>query len=558
MTKQRTMTVLFVFMTMMVVVILMNRLLFYPQGDTAQIRYFSDPTAMLVLPQAIARFVAGEEVIDAPARVYLGNNLHVWWFELPLHEWNPSQAERYLIIHNPFVANLVVYVPQQNGSYLPLLGGWKNANADDSEFFLKPTFWLDSSVDWTRPAYIRIRSPYSHHYEFELLSRSEFNHYSNHTTQIASIFLGVLLFLIMFQLMAYWRLRQPAFLVYTLFLITVIIYQMILLGLNKVMFGGLLSGLSGMGVQAAFVMIIFSILFTLSFFKPVLQKPGHRYLALILVLLALPGIGFLAIHCPMRANWYAYHYALVVGLSVFVLAFFMLKKGHQHAYNFLIGWSLLFISAIISALRMRGYISNNPLSSNITWIAVATQSIVFNLALFDRFQNLHAVAEQDELTRVGNRYAGTNYLTESFLNYRMGSLSPAVIFFDLDRFKQVNDSYGHAVGDEVLIRVVAAVQANVRETDRIFRWGGDEFVLVCHGLSQLHAEEVCRTIDAAVRKLQFRANGQKFGTFISMGMAWFEPEDDSFTEALKRADRHLYKEKKHNRNLYAVATETSP
>lgn len=552
---QRTMTVLFVFITMIVVVLLISRLMFYRPHDTAHIRYFSDPTAMLVLPQAIARFVAAEDVVETTPQVYLGNNLDVWWIELPFQDWNPSQADRYLIIHNPFVANLVVYVPQQNGSYLPLLGGWKNVAADDSEFFLKPTFWLDSSVDWTRPAYIRIRSPYSHHYEFELLSRSEFNHYSNHTIQIASIFLGVLLFLILFQLMAYLRLRQPVFLIYTLFLITVIIYQMILLGLTKVMFGGLLSGLSGMGVQAAFVMIIFSILFTLFFFKPVLQKPGYRYLALILVLLALPGISFLAIHCPMRANLYAYNYALVVGLSVYVLAFYMLKKGHQHAYNFLIGWSLLFISAIISALRMRGYISNNPLSSNITWIAVATQSIVFNLALFDRFQNLNAVVEQDELTGAGNRYAGTNYLTESFLNYRMGMITPAIIFFDLDRFKSVNDSYGHAMGDEVLIRVVATVQAHVRDTDRIFRWGGDEFVLVCHGLSQLHAEEVCRTIDAAVRKLQFQADGKRFRTYISMGMAWFEPEDDSFTEALKRADNNLYEAKKRNRYLYAVTAE---
>ncbi|NLB80234.1 MAG: GGDEF domain-containing protein, partial [Clostridiaceae bacterium] len=82
----------------------------------------------------------------------------------------------------------------------------------------------------------------------------------------------------------------------------------------------------------------------------------------------------------------------------------------------------------------------------------------------------------DALTKAGSRRYGTKFLEKVFSDFQTGGSSPAIIMFDIDLFKQINDSYGHYTGDEVLKQVVGTMRRTIREEDKLFRWGGDEFV----------------------------------------------------------------------------------
>lgn len=122
----------------------------------------------------------------------------------------------------------------------------------------------------------------------------------------------------------------------------------------------------------------------------------------------------------------------------------------------------------------------------------------------------------------------------------------AVIFFDLNHFKQLNDRFGHAYGDDVLNRVGKVVAAAVRSTDLTARWGGDEFIVVCPGLGRTGAERV-------VREIQWRAareiHAPQFG--IAAGMCCLSdlPEEERTADMLiALADREMYRYKTASRS----------
>ena len=155
---------------------------------------------------------------------------------------------------------------------------------------------------------------------------------------------------------------------------------------------------------------------------------------------------------------------------------------------------------------------------------------------------------RDPLTGAFSRRAGERTLDRAFHSFKKGAVSPAIALFDIDRFKEVNDSFGHDAGDKVLKEVVRTVRRTVRTTDRLFRWGGDEFLLVAEGLKPDNAIGVGEVIAKTVTENAASAGGQSVSVTISIGIAYFRDGDRGFENALKRADKALYRAKSGGRN----------
>ncbi|MBE4253877.1 GGDEF domain-containing protein [Vibrio parahaemolyticus] len=159
-------------------------------------------------------------------------------------------------------------------------------------------------------------------------------------------------------------------------------------------------------------------------------------------------------------------------------------------------------------------------------------------------KRLQTISEMDSLTRLNNR-SKLNRLLESEFNRAQRYLTPFVVLIvDIDRFKSVNDTYGHLVGDSVLIEVANILRYNVRQTDFVGRWGGEEFMIICPH-SELDegvvvAEKLCEAVNtfefAEVRELS-----------ISIGVAVYENGCD-IKSILEFADRNLYRAKSLGRN----------
>lgn len=132
------------------------------------------------------------------------------------------------------------------------------------------------------------------------------------------------------------------------------------------------------------------------------------------------------------------------------------------------------------------------------------------------------------------------------LRRRPGDLS--VQMLDLDFFKRVNDTHGHAAGDEVLRRVAAAVQDTVRGSDLFGRWGGEEFIVLLPDTTLAQALEAAERIRLAVHRLEFRGEeGAVFNITVSIGVAEYDGDESADTLA-QRADKALYAAKRAGRN----------
>lgn len=174
------------------------------------------------------------------------------------------------------------------------------------------------------------------------------------------------------------------------------------------------------------------------------------------------------------------------------------------------------------------------------------------------------LAQHDALTGLPNRrrldQIGRQMLSLAHAEQRR----LAVLYLDLDGFKRVNDEYGHAVGDELLMAVTRRLSARLRPGDAIYRQGGDEFVVLMDGLETIdEAERLAARLIESCRS-PVRVSGRELAATVSVGISVFPDDAPDFDGLIQRADRAMYVAKKSGRNCYkraggvAVALEDGP
>ncbi len=169
--------------------------------------------------------------------------------------------------------------------------------------------------------------------------------------------------------------------------------------------------------------------------------------------------------------------------------------------------------------------------------------LVKNVFLLEETRRL---ANSDALTGLQNRRRATERLEAEVARARRYGVPLSLALCDIDHFKQVNDRYGHNMGDEVLVRVAGALQEALRQVDLVGRWGGEEFLVLLPDTDPEGARIVGERLRTAVEALPPFLDGPATVT-CSIGVATFQSED-SGTVFVDRADQALYKAKKSGRN----------
>jgi diguanylate cyclase (GGDEF)-like protein len=158
------------------------------------------------------------------------------------------------------------------------------------------------------------------------------------------------------------------------------------------------------------------------------------------------------------------------------------------------------------------------------------------------------LSQTDELTGLLNMRAFNIILEKEIARVTRYSHPVTVIMADVDGLKEVNDNFGHAAGSKLVKTVAHSINASIRTSDVLARYGGDEFVILLTHTSSENARTVAERIRSAIANTSFDMKGNRIATTVSIGVASFPEDVDDAVEVLDKADIALYKSKQGGRN----------
>ncbi|MBT5660051.1 MAG: GGDEF domain-containing protein, partial [Rhodospirillaceae bacterium] len=222
---------------------------------------------------------------------------------------------------------------------------------------------------------------------------------------------------------------------------------------------------------------------------------------------------------------------------------------------FLIASVAAAISASITTVTVWGLIPYSLLGYRAIDIGVMIEAVLLALALADQFrisqhEKIQAVtlAMIDPLTGVNNRRAFFELVEPLWNTGVRHKHDMSVILLDVDKFKSINDTYGHALGDDALINVSRALKEDARAGDVLARWGGDEFILFLPETTYIDALYVAERIRSNISAHHFDLKEKTISFSASLGVSHTDQSISSLDGLITAADRYLYMAKEQGRN----------
>jgi diguanylate cyclase (GGDEF)-like protein len=252
-------------------------------------------------------------------------------------------------------------------------------------------------------------------------------------------------------------------------------------------------------------------------------------------------------------------------ILVFLIGVVLLRKWKRLIFviGSFLGVVIIFTMAYINPDLVVSYPSTSD-----AWFDITASSIICYAAFYLSFnylinsykferslirgdiKGLLKLSSTDELTKLFNRRYFNQILKDAFQDMKYKRSIAAMIIFDIDFFKKVNDTHGHNIGDEVLASIAATAKKLVRKTDVLARWGGEEFVLFLPETTKKDAAKLCEKIRLGISGITH--SSLNLSITISMGYTEWSPIDTTFS-FIQRADSNLYEAKETGRNR-AVGT----
>ncbi|MBU2704640.1 GGDEF domain-containing protein [Zooshikella marina] len=195
-----------------------------------------------------------------------------------------------------------------------------------------------------------------------------------------------------------------------------------------------------------------------------------------------------------------------------------------------------------------GYRQQRFTEEELTCLEDLLQYVVCPLRNALQYRSAIQAALYDPLTGAGNRIALDNALHRELQVCKREKQPLSLLVLDLDYFKQINDSYGHSAGDYVLKQTVACLHNSLRNVDMVFRYGGEEFIVLLSKTSKKAAAVVAERLRKSIEDMQCQYNNIAIPLTASLGTSTLEAKD-TIQDLFNRADQALYRAKASGRNV---------
>jgi diguanylate cyclase (GGDEF)-like protein len=573
-------------------------------GLASQVSILEDPGGRLSLADVQNR---GNEFRPAPvtgdAAINFGYSSSAWWLRVEL-EPDPAAPRDWLLeVSFPTLDSVEYFGPE--GAYM--------ATGDRLPFARRPlphrnfVFPVRLGETGTGTVWLRVVSEGTLTVPLRLWQAGVFWPDSQASYAVLSVYFGMLLALALYNLLLWFSLRDHNYLTYVLFAASMAVGQLSLNGLGNQFLWPDWPTWGNLAFTVGFAAAgLFGALFTRGFLETRRNLPRLDG--------AVTGLAALFAVCIVVALAAPYRLAAILtsltGVTFAVVAVLAglrcWRAGRPGASTFLLAWTVLLLGVAVVGLRNLNLLPTTFLSFYAMQMGSALEMLLLSFALADRInglrrakdaaqsealatkqqmvgalqrseaslerrvaertteleeanarlreneRQLQALAHTDTLTGLANRLLFDARLEQSMQQARRSQGQTALLLVDLDHFKAINDSYGHAIGDEVLRSAAERFRAAVREVDTVARLGGDEFAIVLAAIgSAADADRMADKIVAGLRE-PMRVLGMPLEVTGSVGVAVFSGGDLSPAELVRRADRAMYAAKEAGRGCFRV------
>lgn len=550
------------------------------------------------------------EVLAAPASAWRHNQRPVfnqgysaasWWLRFEIRHapqqpaWQLLEVAYSLLDH---VDAWVVVAGQVRAHYA--LGDRQpfHARPLDHRNFLLP---LQLAAGEEATVILRVRSTSSVQVPLTLWQERAYFLHDQDLLLGQGLYLGTMVVMALYNLFLLFVLRNRSYLYYVGAVLSTVTFMASLRGLT---FQHLWPQAADWANHAIVVsisgIVVFSALFAIRLLR--LRQHLPYFFRALLVMAGISTV--LALLTPLvsyshliRVNIVIVFFASLCGL---VAGGLRCRQGDATAKIYTLAWSSMLMGAILMALNKFGMIPQNVLTENAVQIGSALEVALLSFALAARFneerrlrfeaqqlaldtqrqanemleqrvqerteeleqanRKLAEISATDQLTGLRNRRHLDTVLREEFARCQRHQRPMAVLLMDIDHFKRFNDDYGHLVGDDCLRRVAGALQIGIRwPSDRLARWGGEEFCMVLPETDVEGARIVAERVRGAVEAMAFEVEGRRVPVTVSIGVAAEVPDGSTeVRQLITLADEALYRSKAAGRNRVTVSGAAEP
>ncbi|MEH6491320.1 sensor domain-containing diguanylate cyclase [Halopseudomonas sp.] len=518
-----------------------------------RIGYYIDDSRELTYTQ-----IRDRSFRETASTASLGTNARVAWYKVIME--NTSGMELALDIQMPHAYHVksVAFYEERNGQ-LVRSETLDLDNLADSHIMYRGVAVYPVSLPADSVTTVYVRSfAYSHQwFALNIFDQEHSRKALVGTNNDVALLVGMMLALVFYNFLLYFATSKLENIFYSFYLVSGLVWIALSYGLVASLFDVYGEQVFMLNISLI-TMPIFLVLFMMAIFETKTRyTTEHRWLqALLLPLFVVLVWGLFDISAALKP---ASTLAVIMMLITLSVTFSLLRKGNPLAKFFLIGHGFFVIFNVMAVLFYKGLIEPTYVASHGVGIGIMLEALMLAFIISHRIKILEDIrASQDELkkqaatdplTRLYNRryfFAEAGYLMEVAKAHQQPL---AILAIDIDRFKQVNDSHGHAVGDQVIITLARTLKAQSRNKDLLARFGGEEFVMLLPETDTEQALACAERVRAAIAAQRIAASPTEQLTLtVSIGVTSVNLTTDSIETALNRADQALYEAKHKGRD----------
>jgi diguanylate cyclase (GGDEF)-like protein len=488
-------------------------------------------------------------VVATPATANVGFSPSAWWVRLTLR--NPGGEPRavYLRQDYPLIDSLDLYEPQADFTWRQHATGDRRPFSSRDVAHRDFLFPLNVPAGGERTFYLRYASQGPIDINLSLLDPSELAATLSREQVAYGIYFGCVLMLLVWSSLVFLAVRDRAFLAYFAYVATFGVYMAVNTGFAFQYFW---PDSPAWANTCLIVLLSIAMVTALEFsitilrardYTPRLERVARGLQIVGLIVIALiPFLPYAMLIRPVTLMIFA------AVLFMIALGIVSLMAGSRPARFYVIAWGAFLAGSIIFLFKNFGLVPHTFMSQHSWQVGALLEMILLSMTLSHRMNELKTQSRTDPLTLLGNRRLFDDRLPIEFAMARAANRPLSLLIIDIDNFKAYNDRNGHALGDEAIKLVGAALRRHARKPVLACRYGGDEFCVILPGTGTDAAAAIAERLRASVAA----ARADDAGITISVGYAALSGEEFATHEALfDAADAALYSAKEAGRNRIA-------